>query len=326
MPHRKLYPIGYVARATGLSPHVIRAWERRYRAVQPGRSETNRRLYSLDDIDRLRLLKGARTQGQPIHAASGLEEERLRRMGRDGRREARASGPILPDEPAAAAAFATAGLEAVRRLDPDALAALLEKGAGALSREALVVHLVAPLMAAIGAGWAEGRLRIAHEHAATAVVREFLFELVRGAHRRESAPRLLAAAPAGQRCELGALAVCAVAVDRGWRPTFLGADLPAEEIAAAAAESGAAVVALSVTCAAGGGVEAAADEIGRLKGRLAPGVRLYVGGDAADEITGAIAAAGGRLCTGLRAFGGELRELAESPAPGGPRRTAAGID
>ena len=40
------HPIKVVARRTGLSAHVIRIWEKRYGAVEPERTDTNRRLYS----------------------------------------------------------------------------------------------------------------------------------------------------------------------------------------------------------------------------------------------------------------------------------------
>ena len=40
------YPIKVVSHLTGLSIHVIRAWEKRYNVVVPKRTDTNRRLYS----------------------------------------------------------------------------------------------------------------------------------------------------------------------------------------------------------------------------------------------------------------------------------------
>ena len=49
--------IGYVSLQTGLSTHVIRAWERRYQALSPRRSAGGRRLYTQADINRLRHLK-----------------------------------------------------------------------------------------------------------------------------------------------------------------------------------------------------------------------------------------------------------------------------
>ena len=60
------YSIKVVARRTGLSPHVIRAWERRYGAVEPERSATGRRLYSDTEIERLQALERATRAGHSI--------------------------------------------------------------------------------------------------------------------------------------------------------------------------------------------------------------------------------------------------------------------
>ena len=51
------YPIKVVSQMTGLSVHVIRAWEKRYNVVEPDRTDTNRRLYSEKEIEKLKLLK-----------------------------------------------------------------------------------------------------------------------------------------------------------------------------------------------------------------------------------------------------------------------------
>ena len=66
MALKNLYPVRYVARQTGLTPHLIRSWERRYAAVAPRRTDTNHRLYSDDDIERLSLLRNAVKAGQSI--------------------------------------------------------------------------------------------------------------------------------------------------------------------------------------------------------------------------------------------------------------------
>jgi DNA-binding transcriptional MerR regulator len=60
------HPIRVVARRTGLSPSVLRAWDRRYRVVRPGRSEGGQRLYSDRDIERLFLLKRAKEADRSI--------------------------------------------------------------------------------------------------------------------------------------------------------------------------------------------------------------------------------------------------------------------
>ncbi|PKL92294.1 MAG: transcriptional regulator, partial [Gemmatimonadetes bacterium HGW-Gemmatimonadetes-1] len=55
-----------VAERTGLSRDVLRAWERRYGAVSPARSDGGQRLYSDEDIERFRLLAAATQHGRTI--------------------------------------------------------------------------------------------------------------------------------------------------------------------------------------------------------------------------------------------------------------------
>jgi DNA-binding transcriptional MerR regulator len=50
----ELFPIREVARLTGINPVTLRAWERRYGLIQPTRTESGHRLYSLADIDKVR--------------------------------------------------------------------------------------------------------------------------------------------------------------------------------------------------------------------------------------------------------------------------------
>jgi DNA-binding transcriptional MerR regulator len=49
-----LFPIREVARVTGVNPVTLRAWERRYGLIQPTRTESGHRLYSLSDIEKVR--------------------------------------------------------------------------------------------------------------------------------------------------------------------------------------------------------------------------------------------------------------------------------
>ncbi len=54
----ELFPIREVARLTGVNPVTLRAWERRYGLIQPTRTESGHRLYSLTDIERVRSIVG----------------------------------------------------------------------------------------------------------------------------------------------------------------------------------------------------------------------------------------------------------------------------
>jgi MerR family transcriptional regulator, light-induced transcriptional regulator len=66
-----VHPIGVVARRTGVSLHVLRAWERRYGVVEPVRTEGGQRLYSDADVARLRLLRQVTEAGRNISQVAG---------------------------------------------------------------------------------------------------------------------------------------------------------------------------------------------------------------------------------------------------------------
>jgi DNA-binding transcriptional MerR regulator len=58
LQREELFPIREVARLTGVNPVTLRAWERRYGLIQPTRTESGHRLYSMTDIDRVRSIIG----------------------------------------------------------------------------------------------------------------------------------------------------------------------------------------------------------------------------------------------------------------------------
>jgi methanogenic corrinoid protein MtbC1 len=101
-------------------------------------------------------------------------------------------------------------------------------------------------MEAIGRLWHDGAIRIAHEHLASAVVRTFMGSLSSGTPPGAGAPRLIVTTPVGQWHEIGALIVASTAISDGWQVTYLGPNLPAEEIAAAGQHQGVKAVALSL--------------------------------------------------------------------------------
>ena len=74
------FPIGVVARRTGLSKDVLRVWESRYGVVHPSRSESGRRLYSEADVERLGLLRAATASGWSIGEVAHRSDEELREL------------------------------------------------------------------------------------------------------------------------------------------------------------------------------------------------------------------------------------------------------
>ncbi|HVT37415.1 MAG TPA: MerR family transcriptional regulator [Gemmatimonadaceae bacterium] len=238
------HAIKVVSLRTGLSAHVIRVWEKRYGAVVPERTGTNRRLYSEDQIERLGLLRDITRAGHSIGLVAKLRTEELRNLaaasGSNGRpaRDIGGSSGRAPrlDE----------CINAVKALDSRALERALKEAATELGSQGLLQRVIAPLAQAIGELWRDGTITAAHEHFASAVIRVFLGHAVKSFAGADGAPVLVVATPVGQLHELGALLAGATAANLGWRVVYLGASLPAAEIAGAARQSAARAVALSL--------------------------------------------------------------------------------
>src|SRR6187455_2962557 len=74
------HSIKVAAKRCGLSTHVIRIWEKRYDAVSPNRTDSNRRLYCEDEIERLNLLRLATVAGHSIGNIARLSTDKLKTL------------------------------------------------------------------------------------------------------------------------------------------------------------------------------------------------------------------------------------------------------
>ncbi len=237
--------IKVVTLRTGLTAHVIRIWEKRYGAVKPVRTETNRRLYSNEQIERLCLLRDITKSGHSIGNVAIMPTEELRELLIESlitnRKAPRKQGTSTTAE-----TYLDECITAVKELDSHSLEETLKYAMIELGAQNLLQRVIAPLIHAIGDLWSVGTLTAAHEHFASAIIRVFLGHAARPFARNSIAPVIVIATPTGQIHEMGALLCGAAAANLGWLVTYLGASLPAAHIAGAARQTKARVVALSL--------------------------------------------------------------------------------
>jgi methanogenic corrinoid protein MtbC1 len=300
------YPIQLVARLTGLSAHVIRIWEQRYRAVEPQRTATKRRLYSQREIERLNLLREVTQGGHRIGQIAQLPTEQLEKLAAASP-DLQGRAPHAAGETIATVSFLDECVAAIKSLDAQALDDALKRAATALGAFGLLQRVVAPLTQTVGELWREGTLTSAHEHFASATIRVFLGNLAKPFGAIDDSPVLIVATPAGQVHELGALLVGAIAANLGWQVTDLGASLPAAEIACAARQRRARAVALSL-------VYPEDDprlegELTLLRGSLPGEVKLLVGGRAMAAYRDALEKVGALPIENLAQLGSTLDDL-----------------
>ncbi len=262
------YRIGAASRLTGIPAHSLRMWERRYGTLATGRSQGNNRLFSEQDVARLRLVRRVLERGHSIGQIAQLAPAALERL--------------LADQAPTTHAARDRFLSSIAAMDLPAAEAELARALAASSTREFALELVPDLLTEVGKRWADGKLCVAHEHAASALVRSQLGALLHTYAAPADAPLLVAATLEGELHELGALLVALVAATNGWHASYLGPSLPVAECVRAASQSGAQALAVSAVAAEPKALRA---QLGQLARALPARVELLVGGAAAGAIT-----------------------------------------
>jgi DNA-binding transcriptional MerR regulator/methylmalonyl-CoA mutase cobalamin-binding subunit len=234
------YRIKRVAKITGINPATLRAWERRYNLIAPGRTDSGYRLYSDDDVAMLSRIKQFTSEGLTIGEAIARVRRTLTPLPLD------AQEPELSD---------------VRAQLRDAL--LCFDRAGALSGYERLGHLpperraedvLLPVMRDIGELWQEGTAVVAQEHFASAFVREKLAGMIAELDSGVGpGPEGVCAGAPGELHELGLMACALRLAAGGWKVLYLGPDVPLDETARVVKERKPALVCTSLVLRRGAG-------------------------------------------------------------------------
>lgn len=304
------HPVRLASFRTGLSPHTLRAWERRHHVVAPTRSDGGQRLYSDLDVERLRLLHRLTERGHGIGRLAKLSLEELDRIA--GEEEGSAGTPEAESSSnAQATEFRSAAFHAAQCLAAGELQAVLERAAVSLGVPAFLDQVAGPSIREIGHGWREGTISVGQEHLATAVFRRVLGWIIETFEAKPPAARLIVATPPGQVHELGALMAAAAAATEGLDVIYLGADLPVAEILNAVRQTGARAVALSVVHPTND--PGLIEDLQQIRQGLDREVQLFLGGAAVTQQPERFRAVGARAFDSLAEFRTALQRLQEQP-------------
>ena len=299
-----MYSMKAVSMKTGLSPHTIRMWERRYNIVEPERTDSNRRIYSEQDVEKLIRLKQATEAGHSIGQLSGLSIEELRSL------TSRVVVPVVKKDrknTEGKKEFSDQAMAAIYKFDTDELLSILTRARIESSQQELVNQFMPQLLERIGKEWAEGKMRVSQEHMASQIIRSFLGMLLEDIQPSQSAPVLVAATVSGVRHEFGAMLAAVNAAFGGWKSRFLGADLPVEEIVYAIQQVEATALVLSLIFPPADPDVAA--QLLRL-GRLLPNdMPVLVGGESADSYDKALRNLNAVVVKDMHTFQVELQNI-----------------
>ena len=258
---RGLLRIGELSRRSGVSPELLRAWERRYQLLRPTRSVGGLRLYSAEDLERVRAMQQ--------HLAEGLAAAEAAALATSTRTQEKGVALAADD---------------VRRLLDEALIAFDDARAQEIfdsllstaTLDTAISAVVVPYLHELGERWELGEVSVGQEHFASSVLRGRLLGLARG-WGRGVGPRIVLACAPGEQHDLGLISFGLALRARGWRVVYLGADTPLASVADAANASDAVFVVISAVNAERFGPYAA-----ELR-ELAQSHRLCLAGAAAED-------------------------------------------
>ena len=206
---------------------------------QPERAANGRRRYSDEEVRRVQLIAELLNTGAQISDIVQLPEIELAEM-----LQARRLAADVQSQPEPAV------LERLKSsiVSRDPIRFRRELGVAMTSMPPLacVEDVLSPIMQYIGEEWEAGRLPVAMEHVASALVRQTMMGAASQQGWTDEGPIFLFGTCAGEYHEFGILFAWYLAVSKGVRSIYLGVNLPHEELLGAFELFGAQTLVLSM--------------------------------------------------------------------------------
>jgi DNA-binding transcriptional MerR regulator/methylmalonyl-CoA mutase cobalamin-binding subunit len=297
------YSIKAVSQATGLTVETLRAWERRYRIVEPKRDPSGHRVYTACDVSRLRRLRETTERGHPISKVAHLSNEHL--------------GCLLSDRDSdhpncgAAQAFVARILCAVDKYLPEECDLAIAMAFSLLPAADVVREVLTPSLRETGERWRRGQFTIGQERLLSSAVRRQVGAMLQTYSTVARGATVVFATVTGEQHELGIMMHAALAASNRLRSFYLGADLPPEEIANLACRANASAVAISMVMP--DEMNLSLQQLAVLRRCLPANVEIWIGGAASCYVDPSQFPAGSIHMSGRRDFEHRVELLA---APG----------
>jgi DNA-binding transcriptional MerR regulator len=228
------YNLNVVVRETGIKPDTLRAWERRYGLPNPMRTEGGHRLYSDRDIEMIKWFISKQDEGMRISQVVQMWKE----MTADGvdpltpTRQVVDIQPVvegLPDG-SALVQLRNAWIEACLSYDEFGAEQILAQSFARYPVDLVVIEVLQKGLAQIGEGWYEGTVTVQQEHFTSALALRRINALISAAPAPTHPERILVGTPPGEQHVFSPLMLVLFLRYHGWDVTYLGANVPLEDI------------------------------------------------------------------------------------------------
>lgn len=244
----KYFSIQTVSEMTNLSTHCIRAWEKRYNAITPVRSDNGRRVYSEKELDRLMMLGKLCQLGNQISLIANLPDHELEALiqkitGVSKEKTAVLKNLVSPD------IYLMNLFMALNAYKLDVFTHEMNKASIDLTCRDFALKVIAGLFRKVGEDVANGKMSFAQEHTLSALTKFYIGKRVGQHYRNQGEKRftITLATPPGEHHSIGLLLSTLLMAEYGINFIYLGEDLPEESIADAAIATESDAILLSVS-------------------------------------------------------------------------------
>jgi DNA-binding transcriptional MerR regulator len=228
----KGFSIQFVSKITGINPHTIRAWEKRYSAVSPVRDTNGRRLYKQLDIDKLTLLHELSSLGNPISDLASLTLEELQSLYKNFFGTIKTKVREVQTSSIDFNSMLQNLIMALQLFKLDVISHELEKIKQDCSLREFALNLLAPLLQEVGAMCDTDQISIAQEHALSSILKfhvgNILFDYPIDVKSLDH--NVVIATPEGELHEFGIMIAALLCKHYGIKFYYLGPNLPADSL------------------------------------------------------------------------------------------------
>lgn len=214
------YNIKAVATMVDILPGTIRAWERRYKMIEPIRNEAGHRLYSDGHVRKLKWLANKVNAGFTISQAVTLLDQFDNEPVKVSQREIENRLSVLHDEL----------LDSLLKFDERSAQNMINEAFMIYTLDKVLIDLLAPLLVQIGNLWEEGKITTAHEHFSTSILRSRIGSIMHAYPHNGLLPKVVAVCAPGEWHELGLLIFTLYMRRKGFEVIYLGSSIKEGDI------------------------------------------------------------------------------------------------
>jgi len=268
------HSIAAVERETRLGKDTLRIWERRYGFPQPDRNAAGERVYTAEQLDKLRIIKRLRDRG---HRPAKIVNCTL------GELHALSEAMVnsWPPESSASQPDFAAYLELCRQHQVEDLRHALSQALMRMGLQKFILELLGPLNRLVGDHWAHGTFAVFEEHLYTEVVQNLMRNAISGMINPNgkllARPRVILSTLPQEGHGLGLLMAEAMFCIEGAYCVSLGMQTPVRDITRAAQAQRADIIALSLSEAMN--PRQALEALNELAGSVPAGMEIWIGGN-----------------------------------------------